>query len=63
MNSPQIMKEEINQKYSGLILGLNEKDPTYEARKQWYQNKREEDLDSVESLETRLKKMGKMKIS
>ena len=57
------MKEEINQKYSGLILGVNKKDPTYEARKQWYQNKREEDLDSVESLETRLKKMGKMKIS
>ena len=53
---PQLMREEINQKCNGLILGLDKNDPTYEARKESYQSKREEDLDSIDSLEARLKK-------
>lgn len=53
---PQLMREEINQKYNGLILGLDKNDPTYEARKESYQSKREEDLHSIDSLEARLKK-------
>ena len=53
---PQLMREEINQKYNGLILGLDKNDPTYEARKESYQSKTEEDLDSIDSLEARLKK-------
>ena len=55
------MREEINQKCSGLILGLNKSDPCYEAKKQWYQNKKEEDLDSIKSLQARLKKWEKKK--
>lgn len=31
--SPKSMREEIEQKYSGLILGLNKNNPCYEARK------------------------------
>ena len=53
------MREEINQKYNGLILGLDKNDPTYEARKEQYQSKREEDLDSIDSLEARFKKKKK----
>ena len=44
------MKEEVNQKFDQLILNLNKKDPTYEARKYWYQNKKEEDLNSLDLL-------------
>ena len=58
---PQLMREEINQKYNGLILGLDKNDPTYEARKESYQSKREEDLDSIDSLEARLKKKTEKK--
>ena len=46
---------------SGLVLGLDKNDPIYEARKRWYENKREEDLDSIHSLEARLKRNGKKK--
>ena len=53
------MREDIIQKYNGLILGLEKNDPVYEARKEWYQNKREEDLDSIYSLDAKLKKTGK----
>ena len=58
--SPQIMRDEIDQKYNALFFGLDKNDPTYEAKKGWYQAKKEEDLDSIESLEARLKKMGKI---
>ena len=57
--SPQIMRDEIDQKYNALFFGLDKNDPTYEAKKGWYQAKKEKDLDSIESLEARLKKMGK----
>ena len=56
---PQLMREEINQKYNGLILGPDKNDPTYEARKEQYQSKREEDLDFIDSLEARFKKKKK----
>ena len=42
---PQIMRDEVNQKY--------------EARKQWYQAKKEEEHDFIDSLEARLKRNGK----
>ena len=57
--SPQIMKDEIDQKYKNLILGLDKNDATYEARKGWYQSIKEEDLDSIQSLQARLRKTGK----
>ena len=50
------MKHEIDQKYNNLILSLDKNDPTYEASKGWYQGIKEEDLDSIQSLEARLKK-------
>ena len=53
------MRDEIDQKYSNLILSLDKNDPTYEASKGWYQAIKEEDLDSIQSLEARLKKNGK----
>ena len=40
-------------------MGLNKKDWTYEAKKECYQNKREEDLDSIDSLVAKLKNTGK----
>ena len=45
----QIMREEVNQKYNQLLLSLNKNDLTYEARKYWHQNKREEYLDATDS--------------
>lgn len=49
----QIMREEVNQKYNQLLLSLNKNDLTYEARKYWHQNKREDYLDATDSLETK----------
>ena len=43
------MKEEIIQTFQDKIFTLNKNDPTYEARKEYYENKMEEELDSVES--------------
>ena len=43
------MKEEIIQTFQDKIFTLNKSDPTYEARKEYYENKMEEELDSVES--------------
>lgn len=50
------MRDEVNEKYNVLVLGLDKNDPTYEARKQWYQAKKEKDHDSIDSLEARVKK-------
>ena len=60
--SPQLMREEIIQKYNGLILRLDKNDPVYEAKKELHQNKREEDLDSIDSLEAKLKINGKKRM-
>ena len=43
------MKEEIIQTFQDKIFTLNKNDPTYKARKEYYENKMEEELDSVES--------------
>ena len=56
------MRDEIDQKYNDLILGLDTNVPTYEVRKGWYQAIKKEDLGSIQSLQARLKKKGKMKI-
>lgn len=57
------MREKINQKYNSLILGLNKNDRTYQARKEFFENKIEEELDAIGSLEKNLKKNGKKEIS
>ena len=47
--SPELMKEEIIQTFQEKIFALNKNDPTYEARKEYFENKMEEELDSAES--------------
>ena len=51
------MKEEVEDKYNGLILALDPLDPTYEARKYSLQSKKEIDLVSVESMSPHKKKI------
>ena len=46
----QIMRDEVIQKYNALVLGLHKNDATYEAKKQWYQAKKEVGYDSIDSL-------------
>ena len=47
--SPVQLQEEIIQTFQGKIFALNKEDPTYEARKEYHQNKMDEELDAVES--------------
>ena len=54
------MKEEIIQTYQGNIFPLNKNDPTYEARKEYFENKMDEELDAVQSFE-KSKNMRKRK--
>ena len=53
------MREEVNQKFDQLILSCDKNDSNYKARKNWYQIKKEEDLDSRDLLEAKQKKNGK----
>ena len=53
------MRDEVNEKYNVLVLGLDKNDPIYEARKQWYQAKNEKDHDYIDFLEARVKKTVK----
>ena len=50
------MKEEVKDKYNGLILALDPFDLTYEAGKYFLQSKKEIDLDSIESISAHTKK-------
>ena len=45
------MREEITQTFQSKIFALNKEDPTYEARKEYYENKMDEELDAVDSFE------------
>ena len=47
------MKEEIIQTYQGKIFSLDKNDPTYEARKEYFENKMGEEPDAVECFEKR----------
>ena len=40
----EIIREEVDQKSDQLILNLDKNDPTYEARKYWYQKKKRKAL-------------------
>ena len=50
------MKEKIIQTFQGKVVALNKDDLTYEARKEYFENKTEEQLDAVESFEKRKNK-------
>ena len=54
------MREEINQKYNALILRLNKNKSTCQARKEYFENKMEGDLDVIDSLE-QSQKMNRQK--
>ena len=43
------MKEKIIQTFQGKIIALDKNDRVYEARKKYFENKMEEELDLVES--------------
>ena len=45
------MREEITQTFQSKIFALNKEDPTHEARKEYYKNKMDEELDAVDSFE------------
>ena len=45
------MKEEIIQPFQEKIRSLNKNDPCYNTRKEYYENKMEEELDAVDSFE------------
>ena len=45
------MREEIIQTFQSKIFALNKEDPTYKARKEYFENKMDEELDTVNSFE------------
>ena len=60
--SPTVMRKEIRSEYNSKLLSLDKNDPTYELRKEFLNNKMDEDLDSVDSFEQKLKRRkGKRK--
>ena len=46
---PSLLREEIISTYDSKIFALNKEEPTYEARKKYFERKKEEELDAVES--------------
>lgn len=57
-SDPNIIKQEVNEKYDRLILKLNKRDPTYLSRKYSYDSQREKDLDSIKTMEEDKKRTG-----
>ena len=53
------MREEIGEKNSKLFLAVNPQDPTYEIRKYSLKNKKDEDLDAVNSMSGHKEKIGR----
>ena len=49
--SPPHLRQEINQSHDAKIFALNKEDPTYEARKKYFERKKEVDLDAVNTFE------------
>ena len=49
--SPPILREEITQTYGAKIFALNREDPTCEARKKYFERKKDEDPDAVNTFE------------
>ena len=60
--SPALLWEEITQTFNSRIFALNKDEPTYEARKKYYERQMEEELDRVDSYEKNKKvKKGNLK--
>ena len=61
--STELMKKEIIQTFQEKIFALNKNNSTYEARKEYFENKKEEDIDSVESFaKSKNKRKKKLKM-
>ena len=60
--SPQHSREEITDTFNQKILLLDKNEPTYEARKQYFLEIMEEELDAVDSFEKSKKKERKRKL-
>ena len=58
---PSLLREEIISTYDSKIFALNKEEPTYEARKKYFERKKEEELDAVESFKKN-KKAKKRKL-
>ena len=50
------MREEISSEYNSKLLSIDKNDPIYEVRKEYLNNKMDEDLDSLDSFEQKLKR-------
>ena len=48
---PPLLREEIISTYDSKIFALSKNAPTYEARKKYFERKKEEKLDAVDSFE------------
>ena len=48
---PTLLREEITQTFQSKIFALNKNGPTYKARKKYYKNQMEEELDAVDFVE------------
>ena len=48
---PQHLREEITDTFNQNILSLDKNEPTYEARKQYFMEKMEEELHAIDSFE------------
>ena len=57
------MREEINKKIDRLTLILNKDDPYYKTGKNYCELQRESDLDAVNSIEDRRKRLGRKILS
>ena len=53
--SPTLLREEITQTFQSKIFALNKNGPTYKARKKYYKNQMEEELDAVDFVEKKKK--------
>ena len=49
--SPVHLRKEINQTLQSKVFALNKEDPTCEARKKYFENKMDEELDAVDSFD------------
>ena len=56
---PCLLKEEIIQTFQSKIFALNKEDPLYITRKQYRENKMEEELDDIDSFEKKTNKQEK----
>ena len=55
------MKEEGFYEFNTKLLSSNKNGPAYQARKEQFENKRDEDLDAVDSFEQNIKKCRKIR--